>query len=73
IGFFALLYSGSNVPFTFSPVALDAQFARCQRRLRFLTFRQFHWRGFFVSDGFAAKNRFFGVVGKARSQPPLQI
>ncbi len=25
IGFFALLYSGSNVPFTFAPVALGAQ------------------------------------------------
>ena len=45
------LFTGSNVPFTFFPVALCAECSRRFHRLRFLTFGLFRWRGFFCVVG----------------------
>ncbi|AYF15388.1 hypothetical protein FORC72_1657 [Vibrio parahaemolyticus] len=73
IGFFSLLYTGSNVPFMFAPVALYALFSLLFHHLLFLTFGLFLWCGFFSAEMFSSKLGFFEAAVQVQSPYPWQI
>ncbi len=73
IGFFSELYTGSNVPFMFAPVALYELFSLLFHRLRFLTFGLFLWCCFFSAEIFSSKLGPFDAAVQVQSLYPLLI